>query len=155
MEKCTRQYVYMIRPREFIRLNENTYKIGKTTQNPNSRLTGYPKGSEVLAFICVNDCDTVEKELMGKFISEFKQALEYGREYFTGNEGVMLTKFIAISTSNLPLTSNECRETTKITEEQLGDFIFEPRLPINVVFDPDRPVKNKELDLKIFYAGSF
>lgn len=100
MEKCNRQYVYMIRPREFIRLNENTYKIGKTTQNPNSRLAGYPKGSEVLSFICVNDCDSAEKEIMSKFISEFKQALDYGREYFTGNEEAMLAQFITICTSN-------------------------------------------------------
>ena len=31
-------------------MNENIFKIGKTTQTPNSRLGGYPKGSEVYIY---------------------------------------------------------------------------------------------------------
>jgi len=33
--------VYIIREREFLRLNEPVYKIGMTTQELNSRLSGY------------------------------------------------------------------------------------------------------------------
>ncbi len=43
-------YVYLIQPREFIRLNEQTYKIGKTTQEINKRMYGYPKSSKVILF---------------------------------------------------------------------------------------------------------
>lgn len=39
------EYVYLVREREFLRLNEPTFKVGKTKNEPNSRLGGYPKGS--------------------------------------------------------------------------------------------------------------
>lgn len=79
------QYVYLIREREFIRLNEDTYKIGKTTQTPNSRLTGYPKGSQVVLFQQVNDCTLIENVIMKVFKNKFIQMTEYGIEYFKGD----------------------------------------------------------------------
>lgn len=83
------EYIYLIRTREFIRLNEPTYKIGKTKQLPNNRLSGYPKGSEVILFITVENCDMVEDKLIKKFLKKFTQRSEYGREYFTGEISLM------------------------------------------------------------------
>ncbi len=40
--------IYLIREREFIRLNENTFKIGRTQQKINSRMMDYPKDSEII-----------------------------------------------------------------------------------------------------------
>ena len=57
------EYVYLVREREFIRLNEETYTIGRTEQLPNSRLAGQPKGSEVIAFIKVKNNIWVEAEI--------------------------------------------------------------------------------------------
>ena len=84
------EYFYIIREREFIRLNEHTYKIGRTKQLPNCRLQGYPKGSEVILFQKVDDCKTFEKIVKEHFKNKFKQRLEYGFEYFTGNIKEML-----------------------------------------------------------------
>ena len=39
-------YIYLIRLREFVRLKEETYKIGRTTKTANNRLSKYPKDSE-------------------------------------------------------------------------------------------------------------
>ncbi len=41
------EYVYMLQEREFIRLNENVYKIGKTMQTNNTRFEQYPVGSQL------------------------------------------------------------------------------------------------------------
>jgi len=45
------EYLYILREREFLNLRNPIYKIGKTRQEPNSRLSGYPKGSEIYAFV--------------------------------------------------------------------------------------------------------
>lgn len=79
------QYVYLLREREFLRLNEHTYKIGKTTQIPDSRLSGYPKGSEVYLFEEVSDCYHAEKIIIERFDKKFKRQSKYGREYYSGD----------------------------------------------------------------------
>lgn len=84
------QFIYLIREREFIRLKENTYKIGRTKQEPNSRLNGYPKNSEVLLFIKVHNCDLMENILINIFKKKFIQKKEYGREYFAGDKNQMI-----------------------------------------------------------------
>jgi hypothetical protein len=89
-------YVYLIREREFVRNNEQTYKLGKTTQLPNSRLAGYPKGSEVILFIDVQNCHMVEKNLMEQFDGLFKQKKEYGREYYEGDLNNMKRTFFNV-----------------------------------------------------------
>lgn len=78
-------YVYLLQEREFIRLEEDTYKIGKTTQKPNSRLSGYPKGSKVIIFFEVDNCHEIEKQLIEEFDENFEHMSEYGREYYSGN----------------------------------------------------------------------
>ena len=83
-------FIYLVREREFIRLDEQTYKLGKTKQDPNRRLYGYPKHSEVLLFACVRNCDLMENLLMKSFGAKFTQKKEYGREYFEGNREAML-----------------------------------------------------------------
>lgn len=89
-------YVYLIREREFVRNNEQTYKLGKTTQLPNSRLAGYPKGSEVILFIDVSNCHDTEKRLMEQFDGLYKQKKEYGREYYEGDLNNMKRTFFNV-----------------------------------------------------------
>lgn len=79
------QYIYLIRPREFLRLNESTYKIGKTTQHPNNRLGTYPLGSEICVVFSVTDCHEMEKRLIRRFKQLFIHRKDYGAEYFTGS----------------------------------------------------------------------
>lgn len=91
------QYIYLIREREFIRLNEPTYKIGKTKNEPNTRLSGYPKGSEVLLFESVLDCDSVERKIIERFRERFKLENDYGAEYFSGDAQEMIVEIHSIT----------------------------------------------------------
>lgn len=79
------QYIYLIRPREFLRLNESTYKIGKTVQHPNNRLGTYPPGSEICVVFSVTNCHEMERRLIRRFKQLFIHRKDYGAEYFTGS----------------------------------------------------------------------
>jgi regulator of replication initiation timing len=104
------QYIYLIREREFIRLNEQTYKIGKTKNEPNTRLSGYPKGSEVLLFESVLDCDTVERKIIERFREKFKLETDYGAEYFSGDPQEMKAEIHNITAEERERSRAWCAE---------------------------------------------
>lgn len=52
------EYIYLLQEREFIRLNEPIYKIGKTK-------------TRLLLQIIYNDCDNSEKELIQLFKNKY------------------------------------------------------------------------------------
>ena len=79
------EYVYLIHEREFWTQGISVVKLGRTKQEPSRRLAGYPKGSMVYYFMQVNDCVTVENELIRRFKWNFNQKLEFGIEYFEGD----------------------------------------------------------------------
>jgi hypothetical protein len=85
-----RHYIYIIREREFIRFNEPTYKIGRTSQSPDERFSGYPKGSEIVHYTMVEDSQAAEKQLISIFKKTFEHKKEYGNEYFKGDINEML-----------------------------------------------------------------
>jgi hypothetical protein len=97
LTNITHNYVYLIREREFIRTQENIYKLGKTTQVPNSRLQGYPKESEVLLFIDVPDCHKTEKALIVEFDKRFTNRSDIGREYYEGDLNLMKKTFFEVT----------------------------------------------------------
>ena len=49
------QGIYLIREREFIKCNENIYKIGKSNML-NDRIKNYPKNSSLHLLIFCKDC---------------------------------------------------------------------------------------------------
>ena len=77
-------FIYLLREREFVRLKEECYKLGRTSQDPAKRFEGYPKGSEIILYIAVDNSITAEKQLLTIFKKEFKQKKDYGSEYFCG-----------------------------------------------------------------------
>jgi hypothetical protein len=88
MVKMT-NYIYLLQEREFIKTEENIFKIGKTTKNNLQRFSQYPKGSKLLyQFVC-DDCHTTENILLEIFKKEFKQRTDIGREYFEGDYKIM------------------------------------------------------------------
>lgn len=89
-------YVYIIWLREFMRLDENVYKIGKTSQIPNSRLQGYPKGSKVIIFAEVDNCHSMENYLIAEFDNRYECKREYGREYYAGDVRQMKSTFLRL-----------------------------------------------------------
>lgn len=65
-------YIYLVRTREFKSLNRTIYKVGRTSQCPDTRITRlhkYTKGSEIYLILqChVNDVSLIEKEILEQF----------------------------------------------------------------------------------------
>jgi hypothetical protein len=89
-------YCYIVQLREFIRLNESTYKIGKTT-NSVKRMKQYPKGTIIKLIKPVYNHDLCESELICRFNLLFKKMKEYGYEYFNADIDEMLKEFNLIT----------------------------------------------------------
>jgi hypothetical protein len=100
------EYIYLIREREFIRLNEDTYKIGRTSQIPSNRLIAYPKGSEILFVRTVLDSKLIESVIKKQFANEFIKRKEYGNEYFSGDMNNMIRK-INIIIDDITINANK------------------------------------------------
>lgn len=108
------QYVYIIRLREFVRLNEPTYKIGKTTLLPHKRLGSYPKNSKIHAIFTVNNCHVIKQKIINKFKEIFRQRTEYGTEYFSGSLNYMIfIMFYIIYGSEICLQECSFNETSE------------------------------------------
>lgn len=78
-------YIYLLQEREFIKTNENIYKIGKTKQEHLKRFKQYPKGSRLLLQIICSNCDALELQLIKKFKQKFIHRGDIGAEYFEGD----------------------------------------------------------------------
>jgi hypothetical protein len=63
--KTIQEYVYIIREYDFIRLNEDIYKIDKTAKNnPEDRLEKYRNKTDIVAFLKVNnyiECNQIQE----------------------------------------------------------------------------------------------
>ena len=84
--KTDNGFIYIIHEREFIRLKEDTYKIGRT-QDYEERLTQYPKSSKLIKVFKVDNMKKSETEIkryLGN-IKDIKRKTEYGSEYFETN----------------------------------------------------------------------
>lgn len=69
-------YIYLVRTREFKSLNRPIYKVGRTTQCPDTRigrLHKYSKGSEIYVVLqChVDDVNLVEKDILAVFCQRY------------------------------------------------------------------------------------
>lgn len=84
------EFIYLIKEREFIKSNEEIYKIGKTKQNGLKRINDYPKGSILLIYITTNECDKKEKLIIEKFKQHFIHKKEIGNKYFMGDYNHMI-----------------------------------------------------------------
>ena len=76
-----KNYLYLIKMREFIRLNENTYKIGTTTETKNKLIYRHPKSSQLILFVEIENKDMV----LFTFKERFIRKREYGYSYYEGN----------------------------------------------------------------------
>ena len=113
-----RDYIYLIREREFIRCDEPTYKIGRTQQKPFVRFSQYPSGSEIILFVLVDDCFSAEKQLINTFKKSFTHKKEYGNEYFSGDVKEMI-KTINSVLFNISKSQDNNKNTLKLKDETL------------------------------------
>ena len=84
LRETNTNYIYLIQEREFVRMNEDIYKVGKSIQKNCNRVDDYPKFSDVIIILEVNDCDKIEKNIISEFNLKFEKT-KYGNEYFKGN----------------------------------------------------------------------
>ena len=89
------EFVYLLRTREFIRLEENVFKIGRTS-NLKQRFKKYPKFSELIRFKMVKDSVWVEKKIKELFTQKFRK-MEYGLEWFEGDPNLISLAFEEIA----------------------------------------------------------
>lgn len=101
------EYIYLIRRREFIRLNKNIYKVGKSKCIV-YRINDHSRGSEILLIKKVRNLDICEKFILDKFNDNFIQEIEYGKEYYTGNSNDMIDLINDIIHNNVFNTDKIC-----------------------------------------------
>ncbi len=82
-------YIYVIREREFVNMNQNIFKIGRT-ENFLRRFSQYPKNSEIVFVNKVNDQCKIETDLIRKLKQKFKQRKDIGNEYFEAEKNSLL-----------------------------------------------------------------
>lgn len=75
-------YIYLLQEREFIKTNENIFKVGMTKKENYGRFNQYPKGSILLFQMICNDCSFFEKKIIKIFKNEFIHRKDIGNEYF-------------------------------------------------------------------------
>ena len=94
--KFETSFIYLIIEREYIKNNEDIFKIGKTTQKRLKRFDKYTNGSILLSYNRCTDCHTSEKEIIKLFKTKYKQRLDIGLEYFEGNHEDMIDDIYSI-----------------------------------------------------------
>jgi hypothetical protein len=114
------EYIYLVREREFIKTNEEIYKIGRSKQTNCQRISSYPKGSMLILTFNVNDCCAIEKEIIELFKKKFKLRKDIGNEYFEGNKNLMITLLIPFMISNeiQEIKPDNTQETTQETTQE-------------------------------------
>jgi hypothetical protein len=102
IKKKLNGFIYILREREFIKTNENIYKIGKTSrENIQERFKEYPNNSKLYSYWDVDNIDEFEKILKSIFNLKFKNMNEIGTEYYEGDiEEMILTIECMISFLN-------------------------------------------------------
>ena len=97
--KLIQEYVYIIRESDFVQLNKDIYKIGRTAkENPEDRFQTYRKGIEIVAFFKVNNSIECEYKMI-KCLSNhpnIKKMSEHGKEYFQGNRNELINEIVQI-----------------------------------------------------------
>ena len=130
--------IYLLREREFILLDKQIYKVGRTSQMIGKRLIGYPKDSELIMCLKVKDNKISERKILDNFKLKFNQRLDIGVEYFEGN----LHEMICEMSKNI-----NCGEIThQITNEYVTN-IDEYR---NKIFNVNVMHNLFKIDIKYF-----
>ena len=149
-------YIYIIQVREFVRLGEQTYKIGKTGVNPPwKRFDGYPKGSQVKFLLEVPNRHTFERKVLDVFKSKYRQMLEYGDEYFMGNLDEMIQDMISIKT-NRTITETKTPEPVVPTPRPSPEptNMDDLKTTLDEIFDEDGDSDDNQDQIQ-FYRSKF
>ena len=110
-------YFYILKEREFVRSGEQTWKIGKTGQNPPcKRFDGYPKGSEIMLLLKVPNKDIFERKVIEVFKNKYHRMVEYGNEYYRGDIDDMIKDVITIKSNLDPVAPTSNVNTKRVPD---------------------------------------
>lgn len=115
------KYIYMLKTRESVRMNENIFKIGKTEQQNFERFKAYPKGSILLFQSICKNCHECEKIIIKKFKEEFIHRIDFGNEYFEGDCNKMISMLCDIvSCKNMDTLENKLLSFRKLYMNEIN-----------------------------------
>lgn len=82
-------HIYVVKEREFLKTNENIYKIGRS-KNIVNRMPSYPKSSRIYTILYVKDVVEVEKYIIDRFDGLFIKRTDIGSEYYECDENDLM-----------------------------------------------------------------
>jgi hypothetical protein len=140
-------YVYLVKEREFITLNENVYFLGKSREKNMDLSNNHPKGSISIIKIECSDCDVVWSALMKNFKSKYIHRTDLGREYFEGNKDRMADDIVKYVAEHDMKPKNKV-EHTKIqaTLQNTKNVIYEDEEDDETFDDSDEEIDVDEED---------
>ena len=88
-------YIYLVRTREFKSLNRPIYKVGRTSQCPDTRigrLHKYTKGSEIYLILqChVDDVGLIEKDILEQFCHRWNPGPDGSEDFIIPSGGELI-----------------------------------------------------------------
>ena len=104
---------YIIQEREFIKTGEEIYKIGKTKQEGTKRINQYPKGSEIILLMKVENCDEFENKVKILFNKKYNQRKDIGIEYYKGNKDEMVKDYFNLKNEKLNIFIDDLKKNKK------------------------------------------
>lgn len=120
------EYVYVMKERENIRIGEEIYKVGFSTDFA-SRSKSYPKGSQVQVALRVRDGRFVEGIILENLRKnpKFKNRRDVGSEYFEVLEPYALSDLIGVivTVASLHVSSNHNHVATERQDKEMNDFV--------------------------------
>lgn len=150
-------YIYLVKEREFIKTNENIYKIGRSKQENTKRFLQYPKGSELILQETCIDCIKIEKIIINEFKNHFIHRKDIGNEYFEGDY-LKMRKIVwgyLLDESN-QVENDDCNESLENIEsprkeifKDIMDNLIENKLKKNVDIYVNYYIKNFDKELEI------
>jgi hypothetical protein len=150
-------YIYLVKEREFIKTNENIYKIGRSKQENTKRFLQYPKGSElILQEVCI-DCIKTEKMIINEFKKHFIHRKDIGNEYFEGDYlkmrkivwGYILDESNQVENDNCNESLENIQSPQNEIFEEIIDNLTENKLKKNIDIYVNYYIKNFDKELEI------
>lgn len=86
-------HLYIVKEREFIKTNENIFKIGRS-QNIVNRMPAYPKDSRIYCIMYTPHLKEDEKRMIKLFDDLFINRTDIGREYYECSENEIMSQFL-------------------------------------------------------------
>jgi hypothetical protein len=144
------EYIYLLQEREFIKTNENIFKIGRTKQQSFRRFSSYPKGSKLLLYINCDDNISKEYAICCLFKQHYKHRLDIGNEYYEGNYKNMINDIVNIINLNNDTVIDSNTAINDDTDEN-DDDTYEIKSNLGRIYDNP---KREPCGYSIYLSGN-